>query len=247
MQTKVYKPYCELTLTEDFKLVNCSDTHLPYVSKKALDDLLRNRYDADYVLINGDVLDCANPSRHEIYKVDQLATTYGMAVEMLTELSKVYKKVYVCAGNHDLRYERMLRRNVVTSELLDVLGGADILERICDEAGVEYSRNGFKINNVAFFHPDTYLRTPLSTARRALEYLLQFDTDLTAVSIGHTHVLGHCEYQGRLLFESGKMCGRLPYELWNRNLNWHYTRLGYIVFEFRNSNLASYTFVDLGE
>lgn len=241
-----FKPYREFVRTGRYRIVNISDLHMPYVSEKALDRILGSP-EGDAIVVNGDVFDCSNASSYPIYQVEDFASTYGQVVELLSQLKRIYSEVFVTAGNHDARYEKMLRRNRVLAEFIDILGGCDILEKACDEAGVTYCRNGVAINKLVFFHPDNYYSVPLGTARKTLDYMIQFDGSIVGVSIGHTHAMGYAEYKGRLVFESGKVCRRLPYELFSHNLNLNNTRLGYIVFEFNGGQLESYKFVDLGE
>lgn len=230
-----------------YSLVNVSDLHVPYLNVKAFEYMLKfAEKNCAGIVINGDVFDAGNASRYEHYAVDRLLESYSQVVALLQECAKVFKDVFVTAGNHDLRYERMLRRNLVIAELADLFGGFDILERACNEANVKYFRNGVKVNDVIFFHPDTYLSTPLGTARKTVEHMLQYRDNFRAVSIGHTHQLAHGEHLGRLMFESGRMCMITPWEVASHNLNKKYTRTGFVVFNFENCNMTSYTFCEWG-
>lgn len=242
---ETYKPYKVVNRAGEYVLVNISDLHVPYVSTKALDAVFE--LEADGIVINGDVLDAGNASKFSHYEVDSLLESYSAVVRLLKEFKDRFKDVFVVAGNHDLRYERMLRRNLVLAELADVFGGLDLLEKACFEAGVNYSRNGFKINDAIFYHPDTYCSTPLATARKALEYMIQFSDDFKLVSIGHTHQLGFGRHLGKLIFESGKMCNITPWERASHSLHTRHTPLGFIVFSFEDCVTRAFTFVEAGE
>lgn len=241
-----YTPYRKIERPGSYKLVNVSDLHVPYHLERGLDTVYEYAKTCDGIVINGDVLDCSNASRFPVYEVDSVFHSYSQAVEIMAKLKDLYNDVFVVAGNHDLRYERMLRKNRIFAEFVEVFGGCDILEKACIEAGVLYSRNGFKINDVIFFHPDNYLSSTLGTARKTVEHMLQYNDNFKAVSIGHTHQLAYGYHMGKLMFESGKLCARMPSERMSHNLNLKHTTPGFIVFDFSDMVLTSFTFVEVG-
>lgn len=241
-----YAPYITVEKLGRYRIVNISDLHIPYQSEDGIKTVLQYADENTGLVINGDVLDCTNASKFPAYAVDDLLGSYITAVQILGQFKDAFEEVFVVAGNHDLRYERMLRRNRLFAELAEIFGGCDLLAKICAEAGVTYSRNGFRINDVIFFHPDNYLSTTLGTSRKVVEYMLQFEPDYKAVSIGHTHQLGYGRHFGKLMFESGKMCELTPHEQVSHNVNLKYSPIGFIVFTFTDCKLTSYEFVEVG-
>jgi predicted phosphodiesterase len=90
-----------------------SDLHMPYHDKNAVEIALRyalNHGATDFVILNGDIIDCYRLSRFE---KDPTARSFAEELSILKdfvgELKRLWKLVIYKLGNHENRLERYLR------------------------------------------------------------------------------------------------------------------------------------------
>lgn len=102
-----------------------SDTHFPYHDKLAINSMLehtvKNKPKTNFILINGDGIDCYQLSRfNKDMRNRSFSDELWEWIEFLNILQSVFPgvKIYWKLGNHEKRWERYLR--VKAPELLDM-------------------------------------------------------------------------------------------------------------------------------
>jgi predicted phosphodiesterase len=116
------KPIRAATLNLQGNGLIAGDWHVPYHDKAACEIAVNHAIEkghTDWLLINGDFLDCYQLSRWERDPRRRgFSGELEIAKAVLKDLAKVFKRLIYKEGNHETRYERYLK--IKAAELLGV-------------------------------------------------------------------------------------------------------------------------------
>ena len=213
------------------KIVCISDLHLPFVCMDVLEIMMNRDAGADYLIINGDFLDCHCLSSFTKNKYISLLDEYNSALELLELFSQHFGKVILVAGNHDgARMDRIIGEKVpegaqflFRKSILERLAHGEILnaegeltgkkpfKNVVAVTGPSNDRWYVRVGNTVFAHPSKGSKIEGKIA----EYMLQHFRDrlegIDSVVIGHVHKLSRHYAHGFLCIEGGCLCYPLEY------------------------------------
>lgn len=212
------------------KILAISDLHVPFHLPVETFSEYAGRIDA--LVINGDLIDFSAISKFsKCYRnspMDEIIECRQYLIDLIEYLSP--KDVYITFGNHDVRLQAYLSKNLDT-DLLELMPETPI-DLIVDDGirrydkrskskvwyepirkvfpDVEFHYEGdwrIKIGSVWFAHPLTFSSGNLKTAEKALDYFLKNDLGrVTAIVLGHTHKSGDIRKGLIQVYEQGACC-----------------------------------------
>jgi len=182
-QKKYNLPEAIETDYQPFKIIGnkgliFSDTHVPFHSVSALETMFEytNNFNPDFIIINGDGMDCFELSR---FCIDPTVIPFPEERDrmkaFLSELQRIYPKtkIYYKFGNHEKRWETYLQEKApeiygMSEFRLEVLLGLF-------EMGIEYVPEDRYINLMGLFviHGHEYKNAITSPANPARTFFLR--------------------------------------------------------------------------
>lgn len=165
--------WCDYNIPGPCKALVLSDVHVPYHDKSSLEVALQSgiRERVDYVIMNGDLLDCHAIS---FWQTDprernfpEELTTCRMVLRMIKALLPKAKIIYKL-GNHEERYEAYMTRKAPELIGVDVFQFDTMLE--LDEIGVDLvdDKRRIKLGDLNIIHGHEYrfqISNPVNPAR----------------------------------------------------------------------------------
>lgn len=211
------------------RILSISDLHIPYqLNKETFSKYINN---VDILQINGDILDMASCSKFDkIYRqspMDEIVIARNYLIELISYINP--KKVSINYGNHDIRFERYLARNL-DNDLLELMPKTPIelivntgftrynkesecsiyykpIKNIFDNIDIEYTNNWFSIiNDVLFVHPQAFSSGILKTAEKALYFFRNEGYVFNTLVMAHTHRVGEYIIGNTTIYEQGCCC-----------------------------------------
>ena len=213
------------------KILILSDIHFPFSRIDFINQIMDEHSDADICVINGDMLDGYAASVYPKGKTVCAALEYICAFEFVHMLSQLFNKVYIVAGNHDIRTERYLKENGVPKELHKILG-PNLLARIAngeriDQTGTLIEKLNFdnvffdtreswyvKIGKTIIAHPwNKGGKAPGYTVTKVNDFFHNryHDSEYDSVVVGHTHKIYKGIINSKLLIEQGCLADVMDY------------------------------------
>lgn len=214
-------------------ILSISDLHIPF--QKPIETFSEYAGKIDILQVNGDLVDCSSISRFlKVYRkspMEEILIARQYMIDLIEMLQP--KKVVINYGNHDLRFQNYLAKNLDTDllelmpktslELIFVDGfnhynkelhtkvHYDPLIDVFKDSGIEIAYNDTyfsQIGDTVFVHPLTYSSGLLKTAERAFRYFRDNGfKDVNAVVLAHTHKCGHYDIgDGAVVYEQGCCC-----------------------------------------
>jgi predicted phosphodiesterase len=211
------------------RILSLSDFHIPFqLPVETFADYVGR---VDILQLNGDITDCQAISRfqktYRISPMEEIIETRKYLIDLITYLKP--KKVVITYGNHDIRFQSYLSKNLDTDilelmpktslELIAVDGFKHYDKRngtkieyspLCDffsDVKVEYTDNWYcQIGDAIFCHPYTFSQGMMRTAERAMEYFRNEGFDFNVLCIAHTHRAGQYKVGKTILYEQGCCC-----------------------------------------
>lgn len=208
------------------RILSISDTHVPFqLPVETFKDFIGN---VDILQLNGDILDCQSISKFpKVYRVSMIEEMV-MARQYIIDLVEYIKpkKVVINYGNHELRFQSYLARNL-DDDMLQLMPQT-ALDLICTDGFHHYDKRNkcktwyeplvkvfdniefiytedwkCKIGKTWFVHPCAFSGGMMKTAEKAMNWLHTQDNDFTCVVLSHTHQIGDYT-RGRVnLYEQG--------------------------------------------
>lgn len=140
----------------------CSDWHLPLVNKNCFNALIKakDEYKVKDLAVVGDFWDCENYSFFVNY---QLQKTFQDEVKFVGEtlrfLTKEFKNLWFCCGNHERRWLRWNEGKMTIKQMFNITG--------VTEGYITTPYDHIILNDSwRLCHSKHYSRTPLSLARK---------------------------------------------------------------------------------
>lgn len=209
-------------------ILSISDLHVPF----QLDySLLKDYKGVDILQINGDVSDMQAISRfsksYRVSPMEEIIETRKYLIDLIEYISP--KKVVINYGNHDLRYQSYLAKNL-DSDLLELQPQTSLelifedgfyhynkrektkveykpLKYMFEDIQIEYTNNWFcQINDTIFCHPTAYSSGILKTAEKAMLWFRNEGYNFTKLVMAHTHRSGQYTIGNTTIYEQGAFC-----------------------------------------
>lgn len=245
-----------LTDSKDRKIITFSDLHIPFFLWEDMRVALSNHRDANYVVLNGDILDAYIFSTFSKSKRVAALKEYNAAFDLVHFLSDNFENIVVVSGNHDYRTSRAVQKAGFEKEASQVFR-PDLLARISngeklnkygelieklDFSNVTYQVQDswyVRIGKTIFCHPSGFgSRYPGATVVKLLDHFQNrfSETDFDSIVVGHTHKVYKGVVGGKLLIEQGAMAHSLPYQF-KPDLRFKNAMNGYaIIYQDANGN-----------
>lgn len=211
------------------RILCISDLHVPF-------HLPANTFEkysgmVDILVLNGDITDCQAiskfPKAYRVSPMEELIATRQYCTELI-ELIKP-RKVVVIYGNHDLRFQSYMAKNLDTDilelmpktslELLFVDGFTHYDKRrgtktryaaladMYDDVEIDYVDNWYtQIGSTIFCHPLAFSSAIMKTSARAVDFFRNEGYIFDSLIMAHTHRVGDYYIGQTAMYEQGCCC-----------------------------------------
>lgn len=211
------------------RILSISDLHVPFQLPIETFDKYIGR--VDILQINGDVTDCQAISKFpKVYRVspmEEIIETRKYLMNLIAYLSP--KKVVVTYGNHDIRFQDYLSKNLDT-DILELMPRTsleliiddgfnhynkkcgtkshyDPLYEVIDGVEIDYVNNWHcQIGETIFCHPFVFSSGIMKTSEKAMQWFRNEGYQFSSLIMGHTHRVGECTIGNTTLYEQGCCC-----------------------------------------
>lgn len=213
----------------DNRILCISDCHVPYQLPITLLEKYKGKVDT--LVLNGDIGDCQAISRFpKIYRkspMEEIIETRQYIISMIEYLNP--KKVVVIFGNHDLRFQSYMAKNLDT-DLLELMPETS-LELICVDGFKYYNKRDktkieykplievfkdieinyvgswfYQLGDIIFAHPKSFSSGILKTAEKAMYFFRNEGYNFKNLVLAHTHRLGQYIIGDTIIYEQGAFC-----------------------------------------
>lgn len=213
----------------DCRILSISDLHVPF--QLPINTFREYKNKTDILQINGDIVDMASCSKFDkIYRnspIEEIIEARSYLINLIKYISP--KKVIINYGNHDIRFERYLAKNLDT-DLLELMPKTPLdliintgftrynkkedcsiyyepLKKIFNNIEIEYTNNWFcQIKNIIFVHPQAFSSGILKTAEKAMYFFRNEGYYFDTLVMAHTHRLGEYIIGNTTIYEQGCCC-----------------------------------------
>lgn len=211
------------------RILCISDTHVPY--QLPVTTFAEYAGVTDVLVLNGDIADCQAiskfPKTYRISPMEELIQTRQYLIDLINYISPT--KVVVIYGNHDLRFQQYLAKNLDT-DLLELMPKTSLelivvdgfnhydkaigtkthyapIQEVLNRTEVFYTDSWFyQIGKTLFCHPIAFLGGILKTAEKAVQYFRNEGYQFNALVMAHTHRIGEYKQGGTVMYEQGCCC-----------------------------------------
>ena len=203
-----------------------SDCHVPF--QLSLDNLFKYKGRVDILCLNGDIGDCQSISSYpKVYRkspMEEMIETRQYMIDMIEYIRP--KRVVINYGNHELRFQNYLVKNLDT-DILELMPQTS-LELICvdgfkrydkrektkveykplvdvfEDVQIEYTNNWYtQIGNCIFAHPKAFSSGILKTAEKAMFWFRNEGYNFKTLVMAHTHRSGMYVIGNTTIYEQG--------------------------------------------
>lgn len=210
-------------------ILSISDLHVPFQLPK--EKLCSYKGKIDVLQINGDVCDMQAiskfPKAYRVSPMEEIIKTWGYLSDLIKYLNP--KKVIINYGNHDLRFQNYLAKNLDT-DLLELMPKTSLELILLDGFKHFDKRNGLKIeylplckvfNNIEiiytnkwysqigdtiYCHPSAFSSGILKTAEKAMLWFRNEGFIFSNLIMAHTHRSGQYTIGNTTIYEQGAFC-----------------------------------------
>jgi len=218
------------------RILSISDTHVPFQLPIEIFSEFIGK--VDILQLNGDILDCQSiskfPKTYRVSMIEEMIMGRQYIIDLINYIKP--KKVVINYGNHEIRFQNYLSKNLdddmlqlmpqTALDLICVDGfnhydkrqSAKIwyepIKNVFKDIEIEYTENWWcKIGKTIFCHPSAFSTGIMKTAEKAMNYFLTLDRDFDCVVMSHTHQIGDYSKGLIQLYEQGTCCdiGKIHY------------------------------------
>lgn len=210
-------------------ILSISDIHIPF--QKPIETFSEYAGKIDILQINGDLVNETGLSKfvntYRISPMDELIMARQYLIDLI-ELIKP-KKVLANYGNHELRLETYLAKNL-DNELQELIPETvydyiftdgfthydrktrakvkyQPLKDVFKDIDIEYSGTWYsQYQDIIFCHPRAFSSSPLKTAEKAMYWFRNEGFSFRALSMSHTHRIGSYKIGNTMIYEQGCCC-----------------------------------------
>lgn len=211
------------------RILCISDCHVPFQLPISLLEKYRNR--TDVIVLNGDICDCQSISSFmKIYRkspIEEIIETRKYIIDMIEYINP--KKVIINYGNHDLRFQNYLAKNLDT-DILELMPKTSLelmfidgfnhynkedktktyykpLIDVFSNIEIEYTDNWYaQYKSIIFCHPRAYSNGILKTAEKAMYWFRNEGMNFKTLVMAHTHKSGLYNIGNTTIIEQGAFC-----------------------------------------
>lgn len=211
------------------RILSVSDFHVPFqLPVSTFEDYIGK---VDILQLNGDISDCQAiskfPKSYRVSPMEEIIETRKYLIELIDYIKP--KKVVANFGNHDIRFQNYLSKNL-DSDLLELMPKTSLelifvdgfkhynkrertkieykpLCEVIEDVEIEYTDNWFcQIGKTIFCHPLAFSSGIMKTSENAMNYFRNEGYDFRSLVMAHTHRVGQYEVGNTTLFEQGCCC-----------------------------------------
>lgn len=211
------------------RILCVSDTHVPY--QLPVTTFAEYVGVTDILVLNGDIADCQAiskfPKAYRVSPMSELIQTRQYLIDLINYISP--NKVVVNYGNHDMRFQQYLAKNLDT-DLLELMPKTALeliivdgfnhydkamgtktyyapIQEVISDVEIEYTNSWFcQIGGTIFCHPSAFSCGILKTAEKAVQYFRNEGYNFTSLVMAHTHRVGEYKQGNTILYEQGCCC-----------------------------------------
>jgi predicted phosphodiesterase len=211
------------------RILSISDTHVPF-------QLPINTYSeyvgiVDILQLNGDLIDMQAiskfPKSYRVSVMEEMIQGRQYIIDLIEYIKP--KKVSINFGNHELRFQAYLSKNL-DSDLLELMPKTALdlivndgfrhydkrnkvktwyepLTSVFPDIDIEYTENWYsQIGQTIFCHPSAFSSAILKTAEKACNWFRNEGFIFDSLVMGHTHRIGDYKIGNTVIYEQGACC-----------------------------------------
>lgn len=211
------------------RILAISDTHVPYqLPVETFADYIGI---VDTLVLNGDISDCqaisSFPKNYRISMMQELIDARQYIIDLINYIEP--KRVVVNYGNHDIRFQSYMTKNLDT-DILELMPKTSLeliivdgfnhydkqtgtkttyapLKDVVEDVEIEYTDSWFcQIGKTIFCHPMVFSSGIMKTTDKAVNYFRNEGFMFDTLVMAHTHHVGEYKTGNTLLFEQGCCC-----------------------------------------
>jgi predicted phosphodiesterase len=208
------------------RILSISDLHIPF--HLPLETYKEFVNQVDILQLNGDIVDMFQISRfpktYRVSVMEEIIQGRQFIIDLIEFIKP--KKVIVTYGNHDLRFQSYLSKNL-DSDLLELMPQTALelifedgfnhydkrsrikiwyepLNRIFEDIDINYTKKWYcQIGNTLFCHPNTFSSAMLKTAEKAMYFFRNEGIFFNSLVLAHTHRSGEYTIGNTTIYEQG--------------------------------------------
>lgn len=211
------------------RILCVSDCHVPY--ELPINKLHEYIGKVDILVLNGDIGDCQAistfPKTYRKSPMEEIIETRQYIISMIDYIKP--KKVIINYGNHDLRFQSYMAKNL-DSDLLELMPETSLeliiddgfkhydkvskvkieyppIKTMYDDIDIVYTSNWYvQINDTIFCHPKAFSSGILKTAEKAMYFFRNEGMNFKTLVLAHTHRIGYYKIGNTMIYEQGAFC-----------------------------------------
>lgn len=208
------------------RILSVSDTHVPF--ELPIEKLSAYRGRVDILQLNGDICDCQAISKfNKVYRVspmEEIIKARKYIIDMIEYLQP--KKVVITYGNHDLRFQNYIAKNL-DNEIAELMPKTSLelifadgffhydkregtkswytpVKQLFSDIDIEYTDNWWvQIGDIIFAHPSAFSSGVLKTAEKAMYFFRNEGYQFSELVMAHTHRVGEYYIGNTRIIEQG--------------------------------------------
>lgn len=211
------------------RILSISDTHIPF--ELPIEKLSAYKNRVDVLQLNGDICDCQAISKFgKLYRISPLEEIIKARKYIMELIGYIHpKRVVVNYGNHDVRFQNYIAKNL-DNEILELMPKTSLelifvdgfnhynkregtkswyapINQLFPDVDIKYTDNWWsQIGDTIFAHPSAYASGILKTAEKAMYYFRNEGLQFTEVIMAHTHRSGMYYIGNTRIIEQGAFC-----------------------------------------
>lgn len=208
------------------RILSISDTHVPF--ELPIQTLASYKGRVDVLQLNGDICDCQAISKFsKVYRVspmEEIIKARKYVIDMIEYLQP--KTVIVTYGNHDLRFQNYIAKNI-DNELAELMPKTSLelifadgfyhydkregrkswyapINQLFPYIEINYTDNWWtQIGDTIFAHPSAFSSGVLKTAEKAMYFFRNEGIQFSELVMAHTHRVGEYYIGNTRIIEQG--------------------------------------------
>ena len=208
------------------RILSVSDTHVPF--ELPIEKLSAYRGRVDILQLNGDICDCQAISKfNKVYRVspmEEIIKARKYMIDMIEYLQP--KKVVITYGNHDLRFQNYIAKNL-DNEIAELMPKTSLelifedgffhydkregtkswytpIKELFQNVNIDYTDNWWvQIGDIIFAHPSAFSSGVLKTAEKAMYFFRNEGYQFSELVMAHTHRVGEYYIGNTRIIEQG--------------------------------------------
>jgi len=208
------------------RILSISDTHIPF--QLPVETFKEFANQVDILQLNGDIVDMQSiskfPKTYRISVMEEIILGRQYIIDLIEYIKP--KKVVINYGNHDIRFQNYLSKNLdcdlielMPQTVLDLIfedgfnhydkrskakTWYESLDKVFTDIEINYTNNWFcQIGETIFCHPSAFSSGILKTAEKAMYFFRNEGYVFKSLVMAHTHRIGEFVIGNTTIFEQG--------------------------------------------